>query len=60
LRLTSRLTVDGARPSNRAIERIEHRATMPRDIASRSDNVKDNRERRRSKGRIPPCGDTRQ
>jgi hypothetical protein len=60
LRPISRLTVDGARPSTLAIERIDRCATIARDIASRSDRVKASRERRRAAGRIPPCGDTKQ
>ena len=39
LRPISRLTVDAARPSVTAIERIEPPATTPREISSRSDNV---------------------
>ena len=50
------LTVEGDRPSNDAIERIDRRATIPRDISSRSDNVNASRERRRGAGLIPPYG----
>jgi hypothetical protein len=51
-----RLTVEGERPSNLAIKRIERRATTPRDISSRSDSVKASRDRRRGAGRMPPYG----
>jgi hypothetical protein len=60
LRLTSRLTVDGERPSDLAIERTERCATSARDISSRSASLKASGERRRWAGRIPPCGDTKQ
>ena len=50
----SRLTVDSARRSGRAIERIEQPAITPRDISSHSDNVSASRDRRRGRGRMPP------
>lgn len=46
--------VEGARPSEEAIERIECPATIAREIFSRSDKVSANLERRRGAGRIPP------
>jgi len=56
LRLISRLTVDGDRPSDLAIDRIDRFATMPLDISSRSERLNANRDRRRGAGRMPPCG----
>src|SRR5450759_1740664 len=47
--------VDGARPRDVAIERADWPATTARDISSRSAKVRDNLERRRCAGRIPPC-----
>ena len=41
-----------------AIDRIDCRAAIPRDIVSRSISVKTNLERRRWVGRIPPRGET--
>ena len=49
-----RSPVDGARPSDTAIEWIERPATKPREIPSRSANVSAYSERRRGAGRIPP------
>jgi hypothetical protein len=54
LRWISRLIVDGVRPSDAAIDRIERPATTPREISSRSVNVNADLERCRSAGRIPP------
>src|SRR5215472_11179128 len=51
LRLTSRLTVEGAWPSSRAIDRIDRAAAIPREISSRSPSVNASRERRRRAGR---------
>jgi hypothetical protein len=49
--------VDGARPNEAAIERIERPATMLREISSRSANDKAEHERTRGGGRIPPLSD---
>ena len=57
LRLHSRLTVEGARPSNAAIDRIERPATTPREISSRSDSVNASLERLLRGGRIPPVSE---
>jgi hypothetical protein len=46
--------VDGSRPSDIAIERIDWLATTARDISSRSAKLSANRERLRGTGRIPP------
>jgi hypothetical protein len=46
--------VEGARPSDVAIERIEWPATTARDTSSRSTKVSANLERHRCAGRIPP------
>src|SRR5258706_7889296 len=54
LRTISRLTVDGARPNAKAIERTDRLATMPRENSSRSANVTAKRDRRRDGGLIPP------
>src|SRR3981081_174013 len=59
LRLISRLTVEGERPSSLAIDRADRCAVTPLEITSRSASVNANLERRRSAGRIPPCGATR-
>ena len=56
LRPISRLTVEGERPSARAIERSGRPAIRPREISSRSANVSASRERRRAGGMIPPLG----
>ena len=50
----NRLIVDGARPREVAIERIEWPTATARDISSRSAKLSANRERRRGAGRIPP------
>ena len=55
----SRLTVEGERPSSLAIDRADRCAVTPLEITSRSASVNANLERRRSAGRIPPCGATR-
>lgn len=54
MRLISRLMVDGARPREAAIDRIEWPATSEREISSLSANVNANRERYRWAGLIPP------
>src|SRR5215469_4841839 len=54
LRPISRLTVLGARPSARAIVRIDRPAITPPEISSRSDSFSANTERRRGEGHIPP------
>jgi len=59
LRRTSRLTVEGERPSDLAIERIDLWATIPLDITSRSDKLNAKCDRRRGAGRMPPCGASR-
>ena len=53
-RLSSRLTVEGDRWIEAAIDRIDCPATRARDISSRSAKVSAHRERRRDAGRIPP------
>jgi hypothetical protein len=55
LRLISRLTVEGAWPSSRAIDLIERAAAIPREISSRSLSVNASRERCGIAGRMPPC-----
>jgi len=55
-RLISRLTVEGERPSNLAIDRTDRCAATPLEITSRSASVNASLERRRWAGRIPPCG----
>jgi hypothetical protein len=50
LRATSRDTVDGARPSRRAITRNESPAAIPREISSRSAGVTCSRDRFASTG----------
>jgi hypothetical protein len=55
---TYRLTVEGERPSNPAIDLADRCTATPLDISSRSLSVSANRERRRAAGRIPPYGDT--
>jgi hypothetical protein len=45
LRLISRATVEGERPSFLAIDRADSAAAIPRDISSRSTSVKANLER---------------
>src|SRR5215469_12408260 len=54
LRQISRLTVLGARLSERAIARADSPAIAPREISSRSVNANARAERRRGRGRIPP------
>jgi hypothetical protein len=54
LRFNSRLTVDGARPSRAAIDRIDSPATTARDISSLSTKVNTVAERHRSGGLMPP------
>jgi hypothetical protein len=46
--LTSRLTVDGARPKRAAIVRSDSPLAKPREISSRSANDNRNGERRRA------------
>jgi len=58
LRATSRLIVDGARPSSAAIARSERPATRPRETSSRSARLSARFERLRSGGRMPPDGDS--
>src|SRR5437773_8989557 len=53
-RLTSRLTVEGARPSLAAILRIDRPAAIPREISSRSSSRSATGARRRAAGEIPP------
>ena len=53
-RRISRLIVDGARPSEAAIARIDLPTTSPREISSRSIKVNADLDRCRSVGRIPP------
>jgi hypothetical protein len=52
LRFISRLTVEGERPSNPAIDLADRCTAMPLDISSRSESVSANRERR-AEGRSP-------
>jgi hypothetical protein len=54
LRRNSRLTVQGGRPSVRAIARTDSLTITPREISSRSAKAKANEERHRGCGRIPP------
>jgi hypothetical protein len=54
LRLISRLTVEGERRSEAAIDRIEWPATKPREISSRSARLSARGERLLGGGRIPP------
>lgn len=54
LRRTSRLIVDGARQSSRAMARKDICALSPLEISSRSESVNANRDLRRSGGRMPP------
>jgi hypothetical protein len=54
--LISRLTVEGERPRNPAIERTDWPTAIPREISSRSASVSANQERFLSAGRIPPVG----
>ncbi len=54
LRVTSRHTVDAARPRRPAIDRNHSPAATPREISSRSVNAKHRLERRRGTGRTPP------
>ncbi len=58
LRRTSRLIVDGDRPSNRAIPRSEQRVLSPREISSRSPRLSACEARFRSGGRMPPVGES--
>ena len=46
LRLNSRLTLEGERPSDAAIERMDWSATTPREISSRSVKVSATRDPR--------------
>jgi hypothetical protein len=46
--------VDGARPRDAAIDRIDWPATTARDISSRSASVNASLDRHRCAGRIPP------
>jgi hypothetical protein len=48
--------VEGARPSNAAIQRSDWPVATPREISSRSAKVSARRERRRCGGRMPPLG----
>jgi len=57
LRLTSRLIVEGARPSRRAIARKGSLTLRPRDISSRSERLSARLQRLRSAGLMPPVGD---
>lgn len=54
LRAISRLTVDGARPIARAMTRSDEPAAKPREISSRSSQLKAACERLRGSGAIPP------
>ena len=54
LRQISRLTVLGARLSERAIARADSPAIAPREISSRSLSANARTERPRSRGRMPP------
>jgi hypothetical protein len=47
-------TVDGARPSDTAMDRIEVPVTTAREISSRSASVSTDFERCRLAGRMPP------
>ena len=58
LRVTSRDTVEGARPSRPAILRSDSPAASPREISSRSDSDNLMAARVRSRGRIPPVSPT--
>src|SRR5882757_8432486 len=59
-RVTSRLTVDAARPRPLAIVRIDEPEAIPREMSSRSAKVSAMRERRRAAGAIPPRGNNTQ
>jgi hypothetical protein len=59
LRATSRLSVDGARPSSRLIARSDWPHARRREISSRSAGVRANRDRRRGRGVMPPSAATR-
>jgi hypothetical protein len=54
LRSISRLTVLGARRSNRAIDLTDWPAVTPREISSRSVNARERGDRDRGCGRMPP------
>ena len=54
----SRLMVDGARPTDAAIWRMERGFAMPRDLSARSASVSDQRDRRQTAGANPPFDDT--
>jgi hypothetical protein len=51
---TSRLIVEGARPSSAAISRSDRPAARPREISSRSSKLNRRDARRRGSGMIPP------
>jgi hypothetical protein len=51
---TSLETVEDARPSRAAIERIDSPWASPLEISSRSSKLSERAERVRSRGRIPP------
>jgi hypothetical protein len=53
-RITSRLTVEGARPKSAAILRIDGPFERPREMTSRSAIDNDRADRRRTGGAIPP------
>jgi hypothetical protein len=55
LRFTSRVTVDGARPSLAAIPRHDSPAARPREMSSRSASDSCLGERTRDAGLIPPA-----
>ena len=58
LRLTSRLIVEGERPSSFAMVRKDRSQAMPLEISSRSQSVSANLVQCRGGGRIPPVGDS--
>ena len=58
LRLTSRLIVEGERPSSLAMVRNDSSQAIPLDISSRSQSVRANLARCRGGGRMPPVGDS--
>jgi hypothetical protein len=55
-RQISRLTVEAARSSRRAISRSGESEAIPREMSSRSASVSASRERRRAAGAMPPRG----
>jgi len=58
LRFTSRLIVEGERPSSFAMLRKDRAQAIPLEISSRSESVSTNLARWRGGGRMPPVGDS--